>query len=87
MALQKLVRFGGCFDATYHRISHVVIEVPGARWKVRLESFADQQDRYAAVQANWFRWYPIEWSGNTNYISDAYEVIKALPEWAGAIDV
>lgn len=70
----------------YHRISELKIEAD-LTGLVKLESFADRQERERVGASLFFTWYPVAWMGNLNYLGDAYAYLMALPEFAGAQNV
>lgn len=87
MALHKPVTLYNNDVVSYHRITHVVIGDSGLDGRVKIESFEDHNQRVFQQESFYFKWYPVVWSGNTNYIGDAYEALKLHPDFSGATDV
>ena len=72
----------------YHRIGKYYTSGAGEPAKATLESFRTQEQRGLPIQPVTKRDYDFIWSGNSETLAaEAYEAIKALPEWAAAVDV
>lgn len=72
----------------YHRVIEVEIDELGALSVAFLGSFRSREQREMPIPPVMLRKFPFIRSGDANTVlPEAYDAIKALPEWAGAIDV
>jgi hypothetical protein len=71
----------------YHRICKYQLNQPGAPAVAVLESFRTADQRALPITPVIKRDYDFIWSGSGETLAaEAYAAIKALPEWALAVD-
>lgn len=68
----------------YHRITE--LESGGLVGRVKVESFPSFEDRAFKRHSNFIKWYPMTWQCNYEFLKEAYEYLKTLPDFAGATD-
>ena len=69
---------------SYHRISEK--ESVGLVGRVKVESFSSFDERAIKRHSNFIKWYPMTWQCNYEFLKEAYEHLKTLPDFAGATD-
>jgi hypothetical protein len=71
----------------YHRIGKYRLNAAGTSAVAVLESFRTAEQRALPINPVTKRDYDFIWSGNGETLAaEAYAAIKALPEWAAAMD-
>lgn len=87
MALLKERTLYNLSKVSYHYITHVVISADPLIGRVRVDSFADLQERHTNKISEYYKWYDVVWDGTLNYMGDAYLFLKTHPDFADATDI
>ena len=90
MALNKIIKFRG-FDCTYHKVIGLEWDLVKGTALVRLGAFKDEDYRRESLEVPAFTptatLSAMDFIGCPDILAKAYELLKALPEWADAEDV
>ena len=89
MALKKAFKYKG-FDCNYHKITSLEWNLITGQAKVEVSAYKDEDYRTEAVEypATSRLFFPAasDFIGCPDILVKAYELLKALPEWADAED-
>ena len=88
MALQKNITLKNNFneESVIKNAYIQIYEVSGGKLNLNVKYFIKQENKVNVVEKRSFDFLPSVENNSANFIAQAYNYLKTLPEFAGAVD-